>query len=364
MGYFSWCCATGAVCVDYENNVWQIGRSKEEVPIIRKISNLRNIKYVSCYGYSTACVSYDGEVFGAGSESKHFFGDTSSVEFKQIPHLPPISDIACGYKKLMCIDYDKLVWILCEEGNSFGLPPKTKNQIKNEISKPILIPNLQNIIKIALSYSNAFALDENGDIFACGSNNGNQISNTHSTEVIQTFIKIEGLNDIIDLSCGAYHYLFLNKDGQVFSGGSNFHGELGRKNRRTRNIKVIKSLPPIRNVMTSGFGSKCIDGENCLWVFGQNYCGDLGVHQQDIFIPLKLDLQNIDFVSTGGKHTIVKCLNGEIFVFGENNSNQLGFEKSPNDKENLIKSPVLWEESKWNILRQGTIFSKAKSARK
>ena len=106
----------------------------------------------------------------------------------------------------------------------------------------------------------------------------------------------------------------------------------------------------------------CIDINKDLYVFGDNYRGQLGVGDNDDRItPIKHpSLSNIIDVSKGGSHTFVKTSKNEIYAFGHNEQSQLGVTTKDIKQFNPIR--VLENnEDIWcsNITNQ----SKAKSAR-
>ena len=50
-----------------------------------------------------------------------------------------------------------------------------------------------------------------------------------TSEEISAPTKVPGLSQIEDIACGNWHVLALDVNGNVFSCGSNKHGELGRE---------------------------------------------------------------------------------------------------------------------------------------
>ena len=363
MGYFVWCTTERSVCVDYNNNLWEIGTYKSS-GILVKNSQLSNVRYVSCWKNFTACVSYEGEVFGFGRNSigSDYIGIDTTEGYVSVQGFPSIIDVVCGENVLLCIDEEKNVWGCGKNFAILGLSSKITTA-----SAPTIIKNLKNIIKIVVGPNFAIALDEYGDIFVCGDNSSGQLGVKDTA--VSSFTKNTSVNKITDIACGNYHSLVLHETGKVFSCGINYHGEIGRETQNSKNcnkkMEAIETLPVIKKVMATGFGSKCLDEDNCLWVFGQNYCGDLGTQEKDIFVPVKIDLDNIDFVSNGGRSTIVKGLHGEIYVFGDNTKNELGFvnERRVDNGSYYYRTPKTLPESDWEILRNSHL-SKAKSARK
>ena len=80
-----------------------------------------------------------------------------------------------------------------------------------------------------------------GEIFSCGATYCGQLGLGHFA--LQTAPTTNLPSNIVQFICGFHHSLFLDSDGNVFSVGDNFYGQLGRFN--DRNIK-LKNLLPIR----------------------------------------------------------------------------------------------------------------------
>ena len=97
---------------------------------------------------------------------------------------------------------------------------------------------------------------------------------------------------------------------------------MGRETKDSRpNIfsKITKLCDIIRIECGSDF-SKCIDTNGQLFVFGENYHGQLGLGDTvKRFQPVKHpSLSNIIDISSRGDHTFVKTCNNEIYSFGKN----------------------------------------------
>ena len=158
----------------------------------------------------------------------------------------------------------------------------------------------------------------------------------HQEEVILTPTKIPSLKNIVSVDCGGHHTICLDKDGGVFSFGSNTLSQLGVK-KSPKELKFTHlpqkiDVPPIKQIVCGYVSSICISTNDEMFSFGSNFFGQLGLgHNQDCDCPKKVEsLKNIDFVSCGEYHSICKTLDNQIYVWGKNEELQLGLGEDEN----------------------------------
>ncbi|MBK8366509.1 MAG: hypothetical protein IPL10_03555 [Bacteroidetes bacterium] len=70
------------------------------------------------------------------------------------------------------------------------------------------------------------ALKSNGTVWACGNNEYGQIG-LGNTNNVSAPVQIPGLSNIIAISAGPFHSLFLKSDSTVLACGINAEGQLG-----------------------------------------------------------------------------------------------------------------------------------------
>jgi alpha-tubulin suppressor-like RCC1 family protein len=127
---------------------------------------------------------------------------------------------------------------------------------------------------------------------------------------------------IVKISCGHSHTCALTEDGKVYSWGSNINGQLGVDS-GDQDVCSTPQLIPLHAKITqvsagsshSGFVSR--DGD--LYTCGSNAYGQLGILNQDISLPTKVEnFQNVREVSCGVNHTLVLQMRGELYGMGYN----------------------------------------------
>jgi hypothetical protein len=150
-----------------------------------------------------------------------------------------------------------------------------------------------------------------GEVYAWGSNYSGQIGNGNNSDQLIP-IKVNGFNNerVVMISCGWFHSMALTECGHVYSWGWNEFGQLGIGN-------TVSSNEP-----------------QFVAVSDENKC--------NVFI---------EKISCGYAHNLLLSSDGNIYVFGRNESGELGNQKEKNESSPLrikIKTKFIDISSRWN----------------
>jgi alpha-tubulin suppressor-like RCC1 family protein len=110
------------------------------------------------------------------------------------------------------------------------------------------------IIEISAGTYHSLFLTNGGNVYSCGYNNYGQLglgNNVHKNRPTL----IHNLNNIGKISCGFFHSLFLNNDGNVYSCGYNVYGQLGLGNNNNKNIPKPKLIEKFNNIIKISCGA-------------------------------------------------------------------------------------------------------------
>lgn len=169
----------------------------------------------------------------------------------------------------------------------------------------------------------SLTISSEGDVYSFGTNSHGQLGITSNIKSKKMPQKIEKLNNIIQTSCGNLHSLALTKDGDIYSFGFNNYGQLGLGSYRDKEYKptLIENLKNVVQVSCSHSNHSLAltkDGE--VFSFGRNQCGQLGlgIDEEACWVPTKIEnLKGVVQVSCGVDFSLVLTDEGSVFFFWE-----------------------------------------------
>ncbi|KAA0721997.1 putative E3 ubiquitin-protein ligase HERC3 [Triplophysa tibetana] len=136
-----------------------------------------------------------------------------------------------------------------------------------------------------------------------------------------------------EVACGTQHSVFLLHDGSVYTCGSNSHGQLGHDKGGSR-PELVGSLDAqkIAGVASGQTHSLAVNEQGQVFAWGSGKGGQLGLGtaEEAVRVPRlikKLGEHRISQVMCGNQHCIALSKDGQVFVWGENASGQLGLGK-------------------------------------
>lgn len=249
---------------------------------------------------------------------------------------------------LSACQYQKTITVLFETNGGFPIEEITLNDQNNHQALPI--PEKENYLFVG------WFLDAE---FNIPINTFNVDHSIFEQEVVTLYAKWERafytltkniyielelmlieINDhIVNVVLGENHTMILTEQGRVFTWGDNQYGQLGNGNTTLssipKDITETFSLHEFEKIdyITSGWGhSAALTSLNRLFVWGRNDSGQLGngttndQHTPQDITPLFLLAQAETFhqVVLGWGHSAALTSSGRLFMWGKNESGQLG----------------------------------------
>ena len=348
------------------NNDGELGLGHfDNVSLPTPIPNLPKINMISCGAYFTICVDYEGFIWSFGENNFCQLGTGNTTDFnvpQKLQDIPPVLSVSCGSYHTLIITNDDNLWSWGR--NEFGQlchGDKGLNECRSIPQKT----SFSNISKISAGWTHSLFQNNKGEIFACGKNTIGQCGLGHfkSPQITPSLIP-NAPSNIVQFDCGSQHNLFLDSEGNVFSFGHNYSGELGLGHNKNQNeLNKIQNIPPIKIISCVYASSYLIDLEGNFWTFGYNHFGQLGHGDTTSINTPKIvnNLQDVRQISYGccGQHFIAKNSQNQIFSTGNNSHGQLG---TGDTQSNSIFKEINSQYS--TIWRDEVVHSRAKSARK
>jgi len=360
-----------SVCISNDYNVYSFGFSEcgshgheeKQIDLPTQINNLSNIVMISCGAYHTLCLNNDGNVFSFGYNNDGQLGtgkDYDELQQTFIPqkiNLPACKQVSCGASFSICLTEDNRVYSF---GSAFtGLGNNNKYLI------PQLIPDFDNIDFIICGSNHCICKTYNNEFYSWGSNEYGQLGQGNNNSLYIPIQCFTWPDNIIDIKPSYQHTLLLTSKGQVYSFGNNNKGQLGLNDENIKTINIptlIEDIPEIQRIECGNNHSMCIDINDNLWVFGDNFFGQLGLGDtKNRFKPiLHPTLKGIIDISSNGNHTFFKIFGNKIYAFGKNNHSQLGITTQNEDQETPIQALQEKEEIWSSIIGKNKVKSAGK----
>ena len=192
----------------------------------------------------------------------------------------------------------------------------------DEVLFPKLLPNLKNICQVSVGVNFFTILTFSGEVFVFGESTFVPDNLAHKPT------KIHDLPLIKQISTTEYCCIFLSEKGELFSIGSGDYGELGIGHFYHCEIpQKISKLSGIEFIECGKNHVICVDIYFDIYVWGRNESGQLGInHFRDVYKPFKCKdwPHEVVDIKCGDEHTLVLTSTGCVYSCGSNLSGQLG----------------------------------------
>jgi alpha-tubulin suppressor-like RCC1 family protein len=205
------------------------------------------------------------------------------------------------------------------------------------------LPTRETVASIAAGFYNTLVTCKSGSLYCAGENQNQQCGQGPAN--LQSLTKVKEVKDVEQVEGGYCHTLVKTYAGKVFSLGCGDDGQRGdgRPVGDDENRPVVNpvDLPVKAMQVAAGSNHSIILGANGIaYTFGANDVGQCGVPSDrnpdddeddegsSVFgprpVPLPKNAGKVIKVSAGYAHTVLTTESGKIFVFGQNDSGQLG----------------------------------------
>ncbi len=182
---------------------------------------------------------------------------------------------------------------------------------------------------VSAGFQNSFAWDNKGSAWAWGRGDYGQRGVGLDTLALRP-LKISSLKNVVQISSGNLHTLFLTNDGSVFSSGDSEVGQLGQGSKAyTFTPKRVVIPACVIKVFAAVDSSFALDSSGSIWAWGDNSDGVLGLPEEWVYNkPKKISMPPVQDMWISGVFSLAKTKTGAFWFWGWGAKNVFGIADS------------------------------------
>ena len=296
-------------------------RDNDGLPNFWEVSN--GLNPMSAQGNNGATGDLDGDGY---NNIREYYMDSNPNDINDRPK----GMIAAKDLHSVALTADGRVWSWGYNGS--GELGDGTTETRNAPVPLQVVAGMAKILRIDTGRYFSIALDENGALWAWGTNANHQISKDPTYQYLTPF-KIEMPAPVARFACGSAHVLAVDRTGRLWSWGYNSYGQLGLGHTNTVSgvFEIIKpsGMGVVVSVTTSGSASFAVDAEGKMWSWGYNGNGELGdgtntSRTSPVAVDTSTGVPVVKSIVASDLHTMAAGVDGSIWTWGYNGSGQLG----------------------------------------
>jgi alpha-tubulin suppressor-like RCC1 family protein len=338
--------AQGQLWIWGDNNNSQLGdgtfTGKKSSPV-QTISGGINWKQVACGPSSSAAIKTDGTLWLWGRRQYGNMGNNVGTAGYQFSPVQTVSSgtnwqlVSAGYYCVAAIKTDGTLWTWGQ--NAFGgLGDNTNGNSRSSPVQTIASGNIWKQVSTTSLHTGAIKTD--GTLWLWGRNQYGQLGNNSITNVSSPIQTISGGTNWKLVTCGTYQTAAIKTDGTLWLWGDNAYGQLGTGGTTSVSspIQTISGGTNWKLVTCGRYHTAAIKTDGTLWLWGKNNSGQLGTgNTVDIRSPVQTVSGGTNWkqVTFGSDQTASIKTDGTLWTWGLGNNGQLGNNNSIN-----VSSPV------------------------
>lgn len=292
--------------------------------------------FVSSFSSENIFLIIDGKVFGWGSNKggKLGLGHKQPVQIPTlIPNLNNVVEIAIGDYHTVFLKKDGTVYV-CGNRSLLGINESYEESLSygSSVLVPKLVPLGVKMKSIASRDSHIVALTVDGKVYVWGDNRAGQLGLWDIEQIrIPTLLKALENVKVKQIVCGNKYVMAVTESGEVYVWGSNTLGQLGLGHDLPVSTPTrIPNLTGVKDVCCGNYFTMVLTTNHEVYAWGDNGNGLLGLRDTGqiwITTPTRVKaLKNLKVkkIACGSNHAIVITEDGEVYVWGDNISGWLG----------------------------------------
>lgn len=215
--------------------------------------------------------------------------------------LSMVKAIATGGPHTAAVKFDGTVWTWGKnDKGQLGYESTEKCKAYSDLEEqkcqtyPKQVPELDNVKKVAAGCWHTVALDGSGNVWTWGSNDHGQLGDgTYDDKSYP--VKVEGISMIDSIAAGCRHTTALNIVGQVFTWGSEKYDQSGNALDSSKIPVQVKDdngeFIDIDKIDAGHYHNIALKSDGTVWTWGSNHHGQLGKpYAKTGLIPNKVEI--------------------------------------------------------------------------
>lgn len=274
------------------NNYGLLGSGNSTANSDKPVYILGNIKQIFASDNVTFAITYGNSLYAWGNNN---FGQTGTGNNAQSINIPTkVNGITGNIKKIYTID--KSAFALTDDGSVYAWGDNTNSMLGLGVSDAIVntpqkITTINSFIKDLvvnrLKFS-VLALTANNSLYAWGDNQYGQLGIGNNNSIVTTPTKVNGITgNIKQIYTGVYSTYALTEDSSVYTWGSNQNGQLGLGlDNVTVNTpaKVNGITGNIKEIITNRYSVYMLTDDNSLYIWGNNMDDSWGLVKKTLLL--------------------------------------------------------------------------------
>lgn len=218
--------------------------------------------------------------------------------------------------------------------------------------------SLSNVVQVAAGSMHSLALCSDGTVWAWGENTYGQVGmpttgangkNEFIKYAVPVMVAGAPLKNIVAIAANGHFSLALDSAGTVWAWGLNGSGQIGvdplTTGAKSEPTSVAFPVPTaIVAIAAGGASAYAIDTEGKLWVWGNNFNGQLCIGSKDDTstpTPVSALQAKVVQVSAGIQHVLVRLADTSLWACGYDIYGQLGDNDKKNKQDKIVPVQVL-----------------------
>lgn len=308
----------GTVWAFGNNEYGQLGNGTTEASLKPvQVKELQDIVKVSAGRYFSAALGANGFLWMWGANENGRLGDgTTETKLTPVRVADSIADVAVGSFVVFALrdDGQLLGW-----GRNLGGMLGPQQALGMNILSPTILSKPADVAKISRQRLGSVVVNENGKVWAWGAASLTSGKFDYSDTEYPEPKQVLRLNYVYDVVVGSDFVLALDHEGQIWSWGDNWAGQLGINSNEPRFKPVkIESLRNIVAISAFGYHALALDASGQVWGWGKSdFYQAPSVRLQLTDVPMKFpDFDDAIAISAGVDITTVLDSSGQVWVVG------------------------------------------------